>query len=94
MLLNKSIKKKSYHVSIGLEDLLDFSLVSSLWRGERQKSYSQKVFDFNVIYTRWVHSFDLGKYYGEDDDCSAASGEGIISSSTASSGIIRLPTNG
>ena len=41
-----------------------------------------------------VHNFDLGKYYGEDDDGSAASGAGIISSSTASSGIIGLPTMG
>ena len=38
--------------------------------------------------------FDLGKYYGKDDDGSAASGAGIISSSTDSSGIIELPTIG
>ena len=34
----------------------------------------------------WVHSFDLDKYYGEDDDGSATS--------TASTGIIGLPTIG
>ena len=36
--------------------------------GKGKKVYSPKVFVFTVIYNRWVHSFDLCKFYGEDDD--------------------------